>query len=196
LGLGSAATRNAGTIAGNVLLLSETNKLPALDATLLMGIQSVPVGATLEWNSNTEPTNYMFEDGRAISRTTYATLFSVIGTAFGSGDGSTTFNIPNSIDRVAVASGSLYGLNSKGGSKDAIVVAHSHGVNDPGHTHNIRGGGGNFDDYGNFLRAGPNSADNASRSSTTGITIQDAGSSGTNANMPPYIGKRKIIRVL
>lgn len=41
------------------------------------------------------PPNYLLCDGAAVSRTTYAKLFSVIGTAYGSGDGSTTFNVPN-----------------------------------------------------------------------------------------------------
>lgn len=43
----------------------------------------------------TVPTGYLLCDGSAISRTTYANLFSAIGTTYGSGDGSTTFNIPN-----------------------------------------------------------------------------------------------------
>lgn len=47
------------------------------------------------------PAGYLLCDGTAISRTTYAKLFSAIGTAWGEGDGSTTFNLPNLIDKVA-----------------------------------------------------------------------------------------------
>ena len=78
-----------------------------------------------------------------------------------------------------------------GGSKDAIVVSHSHSVTDPGHTHNLSldtysGGGG-----------GPASLDvnqyynqtvtKTTASATTGISVNSAGSSGTNANLQPYI---------
>lgn len=47
----------------------------------------------------TVPTGYLLCDGSAVSRTTYANLFSAIGTTYGSGDGSTTFNLPNLHDR-------------------------------------------------------------------------------------------------
>lgn len=54
------------------------------------------------WSSATAPEGYLLEDGSAVSRTTYAELFSVIGTTYGSGDGSTTFNLPDSRGRVTV----------------------------------------------------------------------------------------------
>lgn len=47
------------------------------------------------WATNTAPAGYLECSGAAVSRTTYAALFAVIGTTFGSGDGSTTFNLPN-----------------------------------------------------------------------------------------------------
>lgn len=55
----------------------------------------VPIGSSIIWNTDTPPENYLESDGSAISRSTYAALFAVIGTTFGSGDGSTTFNIPD-----------------------------------------------------------------------------------------------------
>lgn len=61
-----------------------------------------PTGMSFEWNSNTIPEGYFLEDGRAVSRTTYADLFAAIGTKFGEGDGSTTFNIPDSRARVTI----------------------------------------------------------------------------------------------
>lgn len=56
---------------------------------------SLPVGAILPYGSLTPPTGYLVCDGSAVSRTEYAGLFSVIGTSFGEGDGTTTFNLPN-----------------------------------------------------------------------------------------------------
>jgi microcystin-dependent protein len=212
LGLGTSSVLNVGTSTGDVVQLVTGNKLPAVDGSNLTGILGVPVGGTIEWNATTEPTNYMFEDGRAISRTTYATLFSIIGTTFGAGNGSTTFNIPNSLDRVAVGAGSLYELGATGGSKDAIVVAHGHSVNDPGHSHGVNDPGHSHSmkvgaSPGTIGFAGPmNYADNRSSNASgtgisingnvTGISVNNNGSSGTNANMMPYIAKRKIIRVL
>lgn len=55
----------------------------------------LPVGSMVLFpNVSSLPTGYMACDGSAISRTTYSVLFSLIGTTFGSGDGSTTFNLP------------------------------------------------------------------------------------------------------
>ena len=54
----------------------------------------------VEWFAgNYTPSGYLVCDGSAVSRTNYAELFKVIGTYFGSGDGSTTFNLPNIINR-------------------------------------------------------------------------------------------------
>lgn len=58
-------------------------------------ITSVPVGTVLVFAGSTAPTGYLLCDGSAVSRTTYSALFSVIGTTYGVGDGSSTFNLPN-----------------------------------------------------------------------------------------------------
>ena len=55
----------------------------------------LPIGATVQYCGDTVPDNFMWCDGSAISRTTYASLFAVIGTKYGEGDGSTTYNLPN-----------------------------------------------------------------------------------------------------
>lgn len=59
----------------------------------------VPTGCVQAFAGQTTPAGWLLCDGSAISRVTYAKLFSVIGTAYGSGDGSTTFNVPNLIDK-------------------------------------------------------------------------------------------------
>jgi hypothetical protein len=98
---------------------------------------------------------------------------------------------PDLRDRFIVGAGSTYAVGNTGGSKDAIVVSHSHSISDPGHNHNISNGS-------NVLRDGSprNRADGGSRdinivnlgidSNTTGISVNSTGSSGTNANLPPY----------
>jgi microcystin-dependent protein len=55
----------------------------------------VPLGAIFAFPSATIPTNYLECNGAAVSRTTYSDLYSLIGTTYGSGDGSTTFNVPD-----------------------------------------------------------------------------------------------------
>lgn len=65
----------------------------------------VPVGFVLPFAANSAPDGYLLCNGAAVSRTTYAALFAVIGTTWGSGDGSTTFNLPNLTDRFVQGSG-------------------------------------------------------------------------------------------
>lgn len=55
----------------------------------------LPIGTRIMFDGTSAPDNYLLCDGSAISRTTYSDLFGVIGETFGSGDGSTTFNIPD-----------------------------------------------------------------------------------------------------
>lgn len=99
------------------------------------------VGEIKMWPVATPPTGYLVCDGAPVSRTTYAALFALVGTAFGAGDGSTTFNLPNYINRMAIGAGGLYSAAATGGNKDAIVVAHTHtfsantGIESANHTH-------------------------------------------------------------
>ena len=60
----------------------------------------VKTGTIVSYGSNTAPDGFLDFDGSAVSRTTYASLFSVIGTTYGTGDGSTTFNLPDLQDNV------------------------------------------------------------------------------------------------
>ncbi|MCI7235427.1 MAG: phage tail protein [Veillonellaceae bacterium] len=61
----------------------------------------VPAGIMQMFAGNTIPAGWLLCDGSAVSRADYAKLFSAIGTTWGAGDGSTTFNLPNSIGRFA-----------------------------------------------------------------------------------------------
>jgi hypothetical protein len=98
---------------------------------------------------------------------------------------------------VAIAGRVVVGLDSgdasfdtageTGGSKDAIVVSHNHTLTDPGHVHAVgvkmdAAGAG----AGGYVNYEPNTTFNTN-SATTGISIASAGSSGTNANLQPYV---------
>ena len=65
----------------------------------------LPLGVILPFGGSTPPSNYLLCDGSAISRISYSDLFNVIGTAYGAGDGSTTFNVPDFRECVPVGAG-------------------------------------------------------------------------------------------
>jgi microcystin-dependent protein len=119
----------------------------------------------------------------------------VIGTTFGIGDNSTTFNLPNYTNRVPVGAGGLYATAATGGSKDAIVVSHTHTatVTDPGHSHQT---GSISADTGFGSARSTGTSGVATSNVTTGISvgISTTGSSGTDANMPPYLAINYIIK--
>ena len=77
----------------------------------------LPTGSVIPFAGKTAPTGWLMCQGQAVSRTTYAQLFSVIGTTFGSGDGSTTFNLPDLRGRVAVGVDSDANLGGTVGEK-------------------------------------------------------------------------------
>lgn len=70
-----------------------------------MGNANVPIGAIFPFGGSTAPSGYLMCDGSAVSRSDYSALFAVIGTSFGSGDGSTTFNVPDLRETVPVGIG-------------------------------------------------------------------------------------------
>lgn len=89
----SEATWEAGT--GTTESLVTPAKVKAAIDALAGGGGGVPTGAVIYVAQNTAPTDFLKANGAAVSRTTYADLFAAIGTTFGSGDGSTTFNLPD-----------------------------------------------------------------------------------------------------
>lgn len=75
----------------------------------------VPIGTIIPFAGNSIPQGYLLCDGSAISRTNYASLFAVIGTIYGAGDGSTTFNLPDLSNRVPMKrQGSTLGYKEAG----------------------------------------------------------------------------------
>lgn len=96
--------------------------LLATSSSTLVPRNIMPVGlGPLPWPTTTAPPHWVLCTGQALSRTTYAALFSVIGTTFGVGDGSTTFNVPDLRGRVPM------GQDNMGGSDAARVTSASTG---------------------------------------------------------------------
>jgi len=67
----------------------------------LTGIEGIPTGCIIPWSDTSIPTGFLECDGQSVSRTTYAALFAIISTTYGSADGS-SFNVPDLGDNVAV----------------------------------------------------------------------------------------------
>ena len=109
------------------------NCFPELDASIELNghpLGGVITGSIQMYAGSTAPSGWLICDGSAVSRDDYANLFSVIGTTYGAGDGSTTFNIPNLKGRVPVGldtnDTSFDTLGEAGGSKE--LQAHNHDI--------------------------------------------------------------------
>lgn len=83
------------------------------DHALATGGGAVPAGAIQAYAGSTAPSGWLACDGSAVSRTTYADLFSAIGTTWGAGDGSTTFNVPDFRGRALIGDGTGSGLTAR-----------------------------------------------------------------------------------
>lgn len=97
----------------------------------------IPTGMVVPFFGTTIPAGYLVANGSAVSRTLYANLFAVIGTMYGSGDGSTTFNLPDLTNRFV-----RYGTIAQVGTKVAeSLKSHTHGVTQSAHTHGVTDNG-------------------------------------------------------
>ena len=103
------------------VLLTDLNPLYSL----------VPTGVFLPYGGVTAPANFLLCDGSAVSRTTYANLFTVIGTRYGAGDGSTTFNVPKLNDGSFVRGVATSAVGTRYSASLPPLTANSAGA----HTH-------------------------------------------------------------
>jgi microcystin-dependent protein len=160
-------------------------------------VAGIPVGlGPLPWPTDTPPSGWLLCDGSAVSRTTYAALFAVIGTTFGSGDGSTTFNLPDMRGRIPLGQDDMGGVSANrvtnaqadtiGGSAGAethqLTIAQM-----PSHNHGVQ--------INDATSAGP-----TRKPETAGITNTYAwpsdytGGDQAHNNMQPYLTMNYIIK--
>jgi microcystin-dependent protein len=164
-----------------------------------------PVGALQAYAGTSAPTGWLLCYGQAISRTIYAPLFAAISTTYGTGDGSTTFNVPDLRGRAVAGIDNMGGSDAgridwtnaagtTGGEQyHTIAVAelpsHTHTVTDPGHSHTYvyatqfpaAAGGATFAVWYGTQTVGTGT-------STTGITIGNTGSgNGANVMQPTML---------
>ena len=186
---------SSGTIAGAVTGVTQsagdnsTKLATTAYADALIGGTGIPVACVLPYAAPTAPTGWLLCSGQAVSRTTYSTLFAAIGTAFGSGDGTTTFNVPDlrgrfplgkddmggsAANRVTSASADTIGLGSGSESHTLTtdeIPAHTHSC--PTDTYYDDTGGSSYNTGSNYIKTG---------SKSTG----SAGGGTAHNNMSPY----------
>jgi len=108
------------------------------DDNVVGGYPLIPVGGLMPYAGATSPEGWLLCNGAAVSRTAYANLWALIGTTYGSGDGSTTFNVPDMRSRMPIGAGAGTGLTSRAlaatGGAESVAIASG---NLPTHTHSI-----------------------------------------------------------
>ncbi|WP_240537980.1 phage tail protein [Bradyrhizobium japonicum] len=185
---------------------------------------NVPIGSCIDFFGATAPnSSFALAYGQAISRTAYSTLFSMFGTTYGTGDGSTTFNVPDLRGRIVAGKDDMGGsaasrltssyfggtatnLGATGGSEShtlttAQLASHTHPntLTDPGHVHSYQRA-----EYGEQKPASGGNTPFATYSSqntgsaTTGVTINNVATGSGNAhnNTQPTIIANKLLRII
>jgi len=155
----------------------------------------VPAGTILAYAGSSVPLGFLLCDGAAVSRTTYAALFVFIGTTYGAGDGSTTFNVPDLRGRVTMgvdgAANRVTAASTGGSNADTLGGAggaETHTLSSsemPAHTHTVErwsaGSNGNFQIGGTTTNMGAGSTNST-------------GGSGAHSNTQPWLAINYIIK--
>ena len=140
------------TVPPGGVVMYASNGTDVVQATPIGNAGVVPIGSGMDFFGTTAPALWLFAAGQAVSRTTYAALFAVLGTTYGGGDGSTTFNLPDKRGRSSIGKDNMGGaaasrvtaaisgvdgtvLGAAGGNQ--ALQSHNHGIADPGHAHTI-----------------------------------------------------------
>lgn len=185
----------------------------------------MPVASIVQTAASSSPSGWLLCEGQAVSRTTYASLFTTIGTVYGAGDGSTTFNIPDLRTRIPVGkngSGTFATLGAKGGAETHTLAAgeipsHTHSFSattstNGNHGHNIlseygASGEAYFNPYNNrqIQPAQPGAGTRIERGSmivgsgdhnhSVSGTTGSSGSGTAHNNLQPYIVLNYIIKI-
>jgi microcystin-dependent protein len=196
LDMGANRIRNgaAGTLDTDFVVMSQIAGFAAAIAAAAAG--QAPIGVVVDYAGSVAPTNYALCYGQELSRTDYAALFAVIGVQYGAGNGSTTFNLPDTRGRVVAGKDNMGGssasrltsisnaLGSFGGEE-----SHTLSVNEmPTHNHDMLG----FSGAQNNAGGQPGSSDVGT--ANTNFT-QTAGGNAAHNNVQPTLVLNKIIKV-
>jgi microcystin-dependent protein len=164
--------------------------LTAADQNAIVSYLS-PTGSVTAFAGSTAPTNWLLCNGAAVSRTTYAALFTLIGSTYGAGDGSTTFNLPNLLGRVPVGRDSgqteFDTLGETGGAKTHTLTT----AEMPSHAHQIQ----RNNQAATSVAADASGLYQSVANTGAGYsTTQTEGGGGAHNNLQPYIVLNYIIK--
>lgn len=184
----ATSTYNSATAALKVVVTQNDGKI---DPNFISTSVVPPPGSIIAYSTTTAPTGWLLADGSAVSRTTYANLYAVIGTSYGVGDGSTTFNLPDlrgrtivmaSSTQTATSSNNRANLGATGGA-----TTHTQTVNELApHTHTVDAIGSADN---NFFGSGASAA-----IGTNGATAASAGGGVAFNILDPYIVLNYLIK--
>jgi len=194
---------------------------PPLTAAESLALANIicPIGTVIDYAGTLEPAavqgvTWAYPYGQALSRTTYATLFARLGTTYGVGNGTTTFNLPDyrgrvgagrddmgavSADRITAGIAGFNGdtLGASGG--DQRLHQHNHAVTDPGHLHVIAPPSSSDTTSSGLTATGAGGGEMVtqynSNTAITNISLADSGT-GSSQNMQPTLIVNKLIRIL
>ena len=188
----TSVTASGSLSAGNVTI-SRTTQAAATEAVRGDDPRLVPqqlTGSVTMYAGTGLPTGWLRCDGTAVSRTTYAALFAAIGTTYGAGDGSTTFNLPDLNGRAPFGAGAGTGLTARtlgatGGEEVHLLTP----LEMPKHSHGLGSGVSGIDNIATWNSAG---GDGNSRI-TTATDI--AGGDQPHPIMPPFLIINFLIKI-
>jgi hypothetical protein len=209
-----SSRRPADPVVGQMIYESDTKVTKFWDGTAwVSGLGAtptnvIPVGMLSPYAGTSAPANWLLCDGSAVSRTTYAALFAVTSTAYGVGDGSTTFNVPDLRGRVPAGLDNMGGtpagrltaagsgitgttLGANGGTEThtltvAQMPTHSHGVSASASVGVSGADDNNHTGNGDFV-ADSDAGYTGQRGVSVSVTIANNGSSAAHNNTQPTI---------
>ena len=198
---------DGGTSVGSSITIADTDGVVVNDGGTMKSVPAsdfrtyiMPAGSVIPFAGSSAPTGFLLCDGSAVSRTTYATLFSAISTTYGSGDGSSTFNLPDlrgrvvagqddmggaSANRLTDQSGGLNGdtLGDTGGSETHTLTT----AQIPSHSHTVAA-------QQQVVGDSTNRGGSGQLGAAATITTSSTGGGGSHNNVQPTIILNYIIR--
>lgn len=191
---------NESTTAGNILSYDTTSGWIATSATGL----AFSAGMIINWagNISSPPSGWLVCDGSSQLTSAFGALHTAIGYTFGGSGGN--FNLPDLRDKFVIGAGNTHSVAATGGSKDAITVAHTHTIsgntsNSGNHTHSYVTKSTTQPQNGSdtqcwFGTANANTGGAGAHVHNVSGNAASSGSSGTDANLPPYVALGYIIK--
>lgn len=215
---GSRLFGRSSSTAGPVEEIELGDGLEFASGALALSQNVIPIGTVVDYAGTTPPPGWAFCAGQAVSRSTFAALFEVIGTTFGVGNGSTTFNLPDARGRVVAGRDGMVGSSSRlstidGGTLGAVggsqehtlttnqIPSHSHtGTTNTTGNHNHSVPAGSTTPFGSPTHPGAVRAGNSNVTSSTAgnhshtLNINNTGGGRAHNNLQPTLVLNKIIR--